>query len=811
MLSTSVGGGGGGAGGIAMAYRAPPGQGASSGPSAAPKISSAPMVSNAALAADQTKKDLQAADLSIYPLVSIDFESSGGDAVAYAPPGGVAMPVPLADAAPVGSARAYVGTNGTDLVFDAGGAAAYKSLKRMLLRGGPGNVGKTATASLAHSGSVRLSRPHEYLGARRLADAATGATGVGDIAPEGGTVDGSSPCGDDDDRVVYPLGTLAPPVAEGKKKRDLTMLPDEAVGLAIAAAKRAVHEQVTESDTMLQKKFGKKATAAKLEDEFDVTDDLPYAVATAVAGYRLNDFYVEGLREAIAYSGSNVDEELIYHRCTAAFVGAFLMRLKKDPTKAKSGDWDGLIRTTMGEVKRLAGAGGQQKSSKCRSEQEQPVVLTVGLTPSGYDLHFLQVGDMSGGIFPFGSVGSIAASCAVSPNATEDFDAALTALIPTFVRAAPNRRPCLVLAYGSANDQAKAIDLLGKNKALQGLWASSKNSGGATPPLFTSATNVVSVGTAALAAGTEGRLPGDPVTERPAATWAVGIRLDFFGDGKPGVVRQVFEFGRRLPASYDVEVSAAECAAARERGGNCQIPEEDDDDVKKMGASKSIPKREEAALALQFQIVQKVRHGDGKDGDWVPVGGALRPLVYMEVKEKADGSETEGEEIGRENAVLNISVNTLGLITTKMGGDRQSVVQSTRTARSDKIKYYIGLLACILFFGGFAVKSYWDEYVLNRDAHRLLTYYKFVTPDKLGADNLRNARYTVYRYRADLDRLWRRLHLRYGVKVPERDWDNEESYVKTEEDEELVNLDTDEKDSLDDEAPPESGDEEGEL
>merc|ERR1711957_630602 len=113
----------------------------------------------------------------------------------------------------------------------------------------------------------------------------------------------------------------------------------------------------------------------------------------------------------------------------------------------------------------------------------------------------------------------------------------------------------------------------------------------------------------------------------------------------------------------------------------------------------------------------------------------------------------------------------------------QSVVQSTRTARSDKIKYYIGLLA----------------------------YYKFVTPDKLGADNLRNARYTVYRYRADLDRLWRRLHLRYGVKVPERDWDNEENYVKSEEDEELVNLDTDEKDSLDDEAPPESGDEEGEL
>lgn len=807
MLSTSVGGAGGGmggAGGVALAYQAPPGASGPSGPAAAPKITAAP-TSAAALGADVSQKKFVASSTDGLPLVAVDFEAPTSIAsVAYAPAGQVAMPVPLYASKRPDGARNYIEKNGTNLrllradgATNGAGTASFKALKRMLLRGGPGNVGRVVRESLCPASleevgtGATIVSPHGYLGARNLT-AVGGTSSGGDIPAVLGTLDGASPRGDDDDRVVFPLDTVSPLPAEGKKKKKLSLLPDEAAGIVLAAAKRAVFEQRVEV-AALQK--GKKVDE---EEEENALADIPYPLAVSIPGYHLSDFYVEALQEAVAYSGSNVDLDLFFHRHAAAFVGAFLMRLKKDPKKNKSGDWDGLIRVVMGEVKRLAD-NRDQKGKKCRSANEQPVILTVGLTASGYDIHFLQVGNMGNGIFPFETINTIASSCALSSSAVTDFDDALSSLIKIFSRALPGRRPCAVVTYGSEADQAEVHKKMKANTALRQLHATHSSPDGQAPNLFFTAPNVVSIGTAALAASTEGRLPGGAIAERPVASWAVGIRLNFFGAGKPGKVRTVFDYDRRLPASYDIDISAAECAAARARGGSCMIPDADDKDVKKYSQSKHIPDRETAAKALEFQIVQKVRRGgkyadENDDCGWVPVGGPLKPLVYLEVKQDKDGEETEGEEIGRENATLNISVNTTGLIVTKLGGDRESVVQYTRTARSDKVKYYLGILFAILFFGGFAAKSYWDEYTLNRDAERLMAYYKHITPDKLGADNIRNARYTVYRYRANLDRLWRRLEVRYGYKVPESNWHDLESYVKVEDGEHVHDLDLDDED-----------------
>ena len=50
--------------------------------------------------------------------------------------------------------------------------------------------------------------------------------------------------------------------------------------------------------------------------------------------------------------------------------------------------------------------------------------------------------------------------------------------------------------------------------------------------------------------------------------------------------------------------------------------------------------------------------------------------------------------------------------------------------------YYLGTVFAILFFGGFMVKSYWDEHIFERDTRRLLAYYKHAIPGSMLDGNL---------------------------------------------------------------------------
>ena len=78
-----------------------------------------------------------------------------------------------------------------------------------------------------------------------------------------------------------------------------------------------------------------------------------------------------------------------------------------------------------------------------------------------------------------------------------------------------------------------------------------------------------------------------------------------------------------------------------------------------------------------------------------------------------------------------------------------------------------------MFFGGFLVKSWWEERVFERDTRRLLAYYKHVLPGSMLDGDFQNARYVVYKYRNKKERLWRGLEKKYDVPVfLEHEWED---------------------------------------
>mmetsp|Transcript_46248 Transcript_46248/g.46937 ORF Transcript_46248/g.46937 Transcript_46248/m.46937 type:complete len:119 (-) Transcript_46248:126-482(-) len=112
--------------------------------------------------------------------------------------------------------------------------------------------------------------------------------------------------------------------------------------------------------------------------------------------------------------------------------------------------------------------------------------------------------------------------------------------------------------------------------------------------------------------------------------------------------------------------------------------------------------------------------------------------------------------------------------------------------------YYLGTAFAILFFGGFMVKSYWDEHIFERDTRRLLAYYKHAIPGSMLDGNVQNARYVVYKYRKKKATLWRGLEKKYDTKVLlEHEWEDSEEGENSDENE-VDYKDLDEEDSTND-------------
>ena len=118
------------------------------------------------------------------------------------------------------------------------------------------------------------------------------------------------------------------------------------------------------------------------------------------------------------------------------------------------------------------------------------------------------------------------------------------------------------------------------------------------------------------------------------------------------------------------------------------------------------------------------------------------------------------------------------------------MVQATQSARNSALRWYLGVFFAIAFFGGFLIKSYWEERVFERDTRRLLAYYKHVIPGSLSDGDEHNARYVVWKYRNKKEKLWKSLEKKYGEPVlHEHEWPDEVETEETPNEDESENLD----------------------
>jgi hypothetical protein len=225
--------------------------------------------------------------------------------------------------------------------------------------------------------------------------------------------------------------------------------------------------------------------------------------------------------------------------------------------------------------------------------------------------------------------------------------------------------PAALVAYGSREQQDKIKSAWEKIKKVQTEWAD--------VPFLSTKPDVVAIGTAILGAVTHGRQSvlvdkgGKTKAElgirvQNVSPCAVGVRINYHGDdeSKWEPIKTIFDFDRRIPAGpYPIELIASECVV--HRNGHAALSDEDFVKAVKLNEGAShIPKREEAALDLRVEILQKWT----RDGDWKRVGDMMEPLV------KTEGDEGEETRVACESVTLELSVGVTGMLSSNLIGDR---------------------------------------------------------------------------------------------------------------------------------------------
>ncbi|KAL3940379.1 MAG: hypothetical protein SGBAC_005082 [Bacillariaceae sp.] len=763
--SRGLGGmGGAGAGGMAMAHptggalaqpvgNAPPG-GASIPMGMAPPSSSA-----AALGADLVDKQQQISlkqvrDLSHLPLVAIDLYSSEPHVASFPPKN--------KDPAAVPGAPSLIGKM-KDKVLLKSTEASHKTFRKWLSKSkGYSDLQADVFAKPDDKSSVAIESPQKWLGLRRLDDAPEilrsnaqldvdsdspaiseeASVDVG-VSMANGTLDGSVPQGDDFDRVVAKVRLHA-------SKKALTVLPEEAAQLILGAAQHHVARQ------------------AKVEDEEEI-DSFPCCVAVPAP------YCTDGAMEAMldATNGTGV----LLQRSTCALAGALLPSSEEGKPNLVLEHILKVLQALQKEFQKE-----QVKNPNARFEEEQVVLLT-GITKDTVECTAIQIStpqrDQEYCIF-----GNYNVLCNVSYQHEKPesiINKCISELFDVMDAVAPEvEGPIAMVSYGSPEEQKVVADKWEKVRSSLEDWEE-------VPHFFTNP-NCVAMGTSVLGAVSHGRLKmivqvegkkpkaGLALRVQNVAPVAVGIEMNYHGGDKDKwqPVKTIFDFDRRVPAGpYEVDISAATGAVYKEQGFDLSV-----DALFKatteMESAKHIPKREAAALDIRLQVVQKWT----RDGEWKKIGDVESPLVMTD----KDDKKTACERIKVE-----LSLSPVGLTTHCLVGHRETVVQATKSARNSRIRYYGGIILAIAFFGGFLVKSYWEEKVFARDVGRLLAYYKHVVPGSISDGDLHNARYVVYKYRHKKHKLWKSLEKKYETPVlHEWEWPEEEEAPAEEEE---VNLD----------------------
>jgi hypothetical protein len=707
---------------------------------------------------------------------------------------------------------------------------SYKAVKKYLTKGeGHSSVLDDAMMNNdADNDVLTIPRPHLLLGARKLSDLCPAAKALyGHILPASANgnspvidvnaasplslttiaLDGNTePKGDDYDRVAYQI-KLNP------KKKPMTILPDEAVGIYLAQCRREVR------DAYIAECPESELNPAENEEEEE--GYMEYPSAFAIPGWAAMDSTLEALIDA----AKGACGPSLHQRSIAACVGALL------PPAAVSSGGGGRQPFQSSKLNKLLTETMQRKDSEASKEAAKeaalnktepvepdpfvPLVLLAGVTEDGIELTAVQLSKPQGPDkelhCPFGNISVISSVCYSHEDPLSLVDVALDELRSQVGVIIPeSEEPTVIVTYGSIKSQVNlAIKLKSKLEKYgkEGQGSDDWDGWDQDITIISTKEDCVSLGLAVLAASVHGRVhlvvsvkgtdgknrskPKLAVAVQDVATSAVAISFNYFGgdEKKWTEPKVIFDFDRRVPAGpYQIDFTAAECAAhvkhcAKNKGSRCIEDEQSIlEQARSMEGFGGIPDREAAALQLRFRVYQKTE----RKGEWIRCGDDMSPLS-MQHSQKEDG-----ELVACESAVMELSLNSVGLITNSLITNGETIVQANKSARNTKLLRWAGIIGSIAFVGGFLIKSYVEEKIFERDTERVMAYYKHAAPNSFHDGDERQARYLVWKYKGKKDALWRRLEAKYGQPVRHAwEWDEVEE-KKEEEQEEADDLDGEE-------------------
>ena len=717
---------------------------------------------------------------------------------------------------------------------------SHKTLRKFLTQAKPYSAMKQDCLVSSNSGSskdnvVILDKPHLWLGMRRLhqmpkafkdnytvddeetddsnKESSTSAA-ISEEAHSGvgcwwtnSTLLGSPPKEWDHD-----IDRVAAKVRLHSSKKALTILPEEATQMLLHQARSHVATATT-----------KKTKSNNDSNNNDADDFTTFPLSLALPAWAFHDTAMEALYEAavgVEQDAANATVACMFLRSIAALVGSFTKQQSSSPDAAKNKP---TLLSRLGTVHQALLK--QHRASNEPDDEFDPslIVILLGTTPEGVEATAVQVSDPQAGVqhCPFENIQIVAN---VSKQIAHLQDAPVATLLSACVEelnqvldmVAPDAAgPSAILTYGSKEEQEQLQSTLSQHLKKQDKTQQHYLQ---KVPVIAAPVESIANGTALLGGIALGRHGSSgskkkaqlPLKVSTIATVATGIacfytpqqaRMTSRPKGPPPqMIKTIFDFDRRLPAGpYTLEFKAAECVVQAQRNssqssGSSSFSEDDEaflKAVQEAASAKCIPEREQAALNFHVQVYQKWT----RDGEWQPVGNKIAPLVKLDTQiDKDTGEDKEEVKIACEEVGMELSMAITGILATAWIGERESVVQAVKSARGRMFEKYGWWAFAILFFGGFFVKSYWEDYVWKRDTQRLLDYYAHVIPGSIQDGDRDTASWLAYKYRNNKAKLWTNLETKYGVPVPDGDWP--EDWVdpvakKTTPEEEQVDLDTD--------------------
>ena len=779
-------------------------QAQSSSSAGPPPGTTAAAPSMSALAADQLDKNQTLTwknirNLAHLPLVAVDLYGDSGEVAAFPSNNNTKTGGPI-QVIELGKL-----SNGVSVSFPKDSESAHKALKRFLTKSkGLDSVLECITTSNGDSSNiVEIVKPQLLLGERQIKDLHSSTLKKYTVAKESshaieeddskrsgecvmiqnGNLDGSSAKDNDFDRVTFHVNLHS-------SKKALTVLPEEAVNIVLGEARQLVAKAMELDST---------------DDNKDSFESFPPAIA--LPAWACHSNAIEALMDACN------GEAVLYQRSVAALVGALVPKVRVDKETGKNSLeppklWNIIMERFKTHDEKLQEYTKKQLIKK-RDETEEdtapnqnfmPLVLMAGMTDDGLELTAIQVKTPNPGFAssdchcPFGEFKVLTSVSYQNSDPVSLVKKALCEMSDVVDEIYPELEDdggvATIVTYGTIAKQLQLKDALFKGlNTIKGdaVWNTTMES-------VSTKEEAVATGTAILGAISHTRIESETSADggvRPAisvsnvAPCAIGIAYSFHEGAKNSWTEPkiVFDYDRRVPAGpYRVEFTSAECVAMRKDEGLLFDIEKLVEESKKWSKGKYNSLREEAALDLRVRVVQRLE----RNGPWKSTGKLFSPL--MQTNEDEGTSDENQNAVAIESSFIDFSLDSIGFFSTELTTDGKTIEQAFKAAKSSTFWYYIKIVFAIAFFGGFMVKSYWEERSREQCVERILAFYKRAAPNTINDGDKHNAHYICWKYKGKRDKLYKKLETKYGIPVKYvHEWEDEKEEQKPEDEE--VNLD----------------------